>query len=180
MKTIKILSVIVATGIITGYILFAQSATQSNPAISTQYSNEEIAKMIEKYKFSHSHDVVPPVGLQQKFKSDFPKSHDVEWETDGDIYEVEFDLRLKDYKVYYDSAGNILMIVQEIFRSELPSVVKNAAKAKYPEYSFEDIDKISRGSEVFYKIEMERFLSDLEVKLLIKSDGVILKETIDY
>ncbi|MDR2064186.1 MAG: PepSY-like domain-containing protein [Prevotellaceae bacterium] len=179
MKSVKILSVI-AISVITGCILFAQTATQTNPAISTRYSNEEIAEMIEKYKRSHSHDVIPSAELQQKFKTDFPKSYDIEWETDGNIYEVEFDIKFKDYKIYYDSEGNVLMIVQEIFRSELPAIVKNAAETKYPKYSFEDIDKISRGSEIFYKIEMERSFSDSEVKLLVKSDGSILEENIDY
>ncbi|MDR0754588.1 MAG: PepSY-like domain-containing protein [Prevotellaceae bacterium] len=179
MKSVKILCAITA-GVITGYILFAQTATQTNPAISGKYSNEEITEMIEHYRRSHSRDVMPPAELQQKFKADFPKSYDIEWETDGKIYEAEFDVKFKDYKVYYDSEGNLLMIVQEIFRSELPAIVRNAAEAKYPKYSFEDIDKISRGTEIFYKIEMERSFSDSEVKLLIKSDGTVLEEKFDY
>ncbi|MDR2125991.1 MAG: PepSY-like domain-containing protein [Prevotellaceae bacterium] len=150
------------------------------PAISTQYSNEEIAEMIRLFSISREVDVIPPAELQQKFRTDFPNAYDIEWEFGADIYEVEFEIRYRDYEVYYDRQGVLLMCITEIMLSELPSVVKNAAQAKYPEYSFEDIDKISRGSEVFYKIEMERFLSDSEVNLLIKSDGVILNETIDY
>jgi hypothetical protein len=136
--------------------------------------------MIEKYKFSHSRDVMPTAELQQKFMSDFPKAGDVEWETDGSIYEVEFDVRYRDYNVYYDSKGELLMIVQETYRSELPAIVKNSAENKYPKHDFEDIDKISRGTDVFYKIEMERIFSDSEVKLLVKADGTILEEKIDY
>ncbi|MDR2293430.1 MAG: PepSY-like domain-containing protein [Prevotellaceae bacterium] len=179
MKSVKFLSVI-AISVITSCNFFAQTATQANSPISTKYSNEEIAEMIEKYKHSHSHDIMPSAELQQKFKTDFPKSYDIEWETDGKIYEVEFDVKFKDYKVYYDLEGNLLMIVQEIFRSELPAVVKNAAETKYPKYNFEDIDKISRGTEIFYKIEMERSFSDAEVKLLVKSDGSIIEEKFDY
>jgi hypothetical protein len=70
------------------------------------------------------------------------------------------------------------MTVEEAYRSELPAVVKNAAEAKYPKYHFEDIDKIRRGTEVFYKVEME--LRDTEVALLIQSDGTIWNEKIDY
>jgi hypothetical protein len=104
----------------------------------------------------------------------------VEWETDGDIYEVEFEVKFRDYEAYYDVKENLLMYVQEIYHSELPAIVKNAAESKYPKYRFEDIDKIRQGSEVFYKIEMERKSSDLEVKLLIKDDGAILEEKLDY
>ncbi|MDR1199707.1 MAG: PepSY-like domain-containing protein [Prevotellaceae bacterium] len=176
MKPVKIFSLITVSVI--GCSLLAQTAKQADPAISTRYSNEEIAQMIEKHKLSHSRDVVPSTELQQKFKSDFPNAYDVEWETDGSVYEVEFDVKSKDYKSYYDSQGNLLMIVQEIYRSALPDIVKSAAENKYPKYNFEDIEKIVRGTDVFYKIEMERRFSDSEVNLLIKADGTILEEKI--
>jgi hypothetical protein len=170
MKSVKILSVI--TVVVIGCSLFAQTSKQVVPAISTRYSNEEIAKMVEKHKFSHSHDVMPTVELQQKFVSDFPKARDVEWETDGNVYEVEFDVKSRDYKIYYDSQGELLMIVQEIYRSELPAIVKNAAENKYPKYGFEDIDKISRGTDVFYKIELER--GNMETTVFLNSDGTVV------
>jgi hypothetical protein len=161
-------------------ILFVEVATaqSSTPAISNVYSNEDIAKMIRKYRASHSYDVIPSAKLATKFKADFPKASDVEWEVADSIYEVEFDIRFRDWKAYYDAEGNLLMTVEEIYRSELPAVVKNAAEAKYPKYHFEDIDKIRRGTEVFYKIEME--LRNTEIELLVRSDGTILKEKIDY
>ncbi|MDR2287330.1 MAG: PepSY-like domain-containing protein [Prevotellaceae bacterium] len=159
--------------------IFVQVAAQSPaPTISDAYSNDTIAKMIRKYRTSHSHDVMPPAKPATKFKVDFPKASGVEWETDGNIYEVEFDIRFRDWKAYYDAEGNLLMTVEEIYRSELPAVVKNAAEAKYPKYHFEDIDKIRRGTEVFYKIEME--LRDTEVELLIQSNGTITSEKTDY
>jgi hypothetical protein len=70
------------------------------------------------------------------------------------------------------------MTVEETYRSDLPAAVKNAAEAKYPKYRFEDIDKIRRGTEVFYEIEME--LRDTEVKLLIRPDGTALENRMDY
>ncbi|MDR1343513.1 MAG: PepSY-like domain-containing protein [Prevotellaceae bacterium] len=175
MKRLKILGM-------TASLLFVQAAAAQNPVISTRYSNEEIAQAIKTYKASHSRDAIPPANLQQKFQADFPKARDVEWEAAGDIYEVEFEVKLvvkfRDFKAFYSSAGDLLMIAEEIYRSELPAVAKNAAESKYPKYSFEDIDKIQRGTEVFYKIEMER--GETEVKLLVKSDGAIIEEKIDY
>jgi hypothetical protein len=160
--------------------LFVEIATaqSSAPVISNVYSNEAIAETIRKYRTSHSRDVMPPAKLATKFKADFPKASDVEWEVADSIYEVEFDVRFRDWKAYYDAKGNLLMTAEEIYRSELHAVVKNAAEAKYPKYHFEDIDKIRRGTEVFYKIEME--LRDTEVELLVRSDGVIMKEKTDY
>jgi hypothetical protein len=154
------------------------TAQSSVLAISNVYSNETVAKMILKYQTSPARDVTPPAELTAKFKADFSKASDVEWETADNIYEVEFDVQFKDWKAYYDAKGNLLMTVEEIYRSELPVAVKNSAEAKYPEYAFEDIDKIRRGTEVFYKIEME--LRDTEVELMLQSNGTIVKEKIDY
>jgi L-2-hydroxyglutarate oxidase LhgO len=169
------------SGMIISCIFFVQLANaQSHPAISKAYSNEEIARMIKTYKNANSHDVMPSAMLQQRLQTDFPKAYDVEWETDGNIYEVEFNIQYKDYKAYYDAKGNLLMYVEEIYRSALPAIVKNAAENKYPKYSLEDMERIRRGTEVFYKIEMENNSSDMEVKLLIREDGIILEETFDY
>ncbi|MDR1341395.1 MAG: PepSY-like domain-containing protein [Prevotellaceae bacterium] len=175
MKLIRVL------GVLAGLFFLVQTAfARINPAISDKYSNEEIAGMIKKYKNAHSHGTVPSAALHQKFQADFPKARDTEWETDRGIYEVEFEIKSRDCKAYYDAEGNLLMHVREIYRSELPAIVKNMAENKYPKYDFEDIEKIRRGSETFYKIEMERKSSDSEVKLLIGKDGVMLDELFDY
>jgi hypothetical protein len=157
-----------------------QQFVAQGQAISTQYSNEEIAQMLKTYKTSYSQDVVPPVALQQKLQADFPHARDIEWETDGHVYEAEFEVKFRDYKAYYDEKANLLTVVQEIYASELPAIVKNAAENKYPKYYIEDIDKIQRGSEVFYKIEMEQ--GDSEIKLLVKSDSTIIQviQEMDY
>ncbi|MDR3366709.1 MAG: hypothetical protein LBO71_07065 [Prevotellaceae bacterium] len=171
MKTLKILSV--AAG-----LLFMQAAAAQNPAISTRYSNEEIVQMLKAHRTSHSRDVIPPANIWQKFMADFPKASDVEWEASDSVYEVEFDVRFRDCKAYYDVSGSLLMTVEEMYRSELPAVVKNAAEAQYPKFHFEDMDRIRRGTEVFYKVEME--LRDAEVELLIQPNGVIYSERMDY
>jgi hypothetical protein len=171
MKKLKILSL--AAG-----LFCIQAAAAQYPAISTRYSNEEIVQKIKTHQAAHSQDIVPPANLQQKFRVDFPKASDVEWETSGDICEVEFDLKFRDCKAYYAAEGHLLMTVEETYRPELPAAVKNAAKAKYPGYHFEDIDKIRRGTEVFYKIEME--LREAEVALLIRPDGTMGNEKTDY
>ena len=173
MKLFRFLSVMAGC-----FVLVQAAAAQTNPAISKEYSDEAIAGMIQKHKAANSRDVIPPAEFAAKFKADFPKASRAEWELAEGVYEVEFDIRFRDCKAYYDVKGNLLMIVEEIYRSELPAVVRNAAETKYPKYSFEDIDRVRRGTEVFYKIEMEH--RDAEVKLLVKADGTILDEKFDY
>ncbi|GHT07693.1 hypothetical protein FACS189432_00060 [Bacteroidia bacterium] len=173
MNTLKNLSI--AAG-----LLFLQTAAAQSPAIDSRYSDSTIVRMVEKFRASHSRDVFPAAHLQQKFQNDFPKARDVEWETANDIYEVEFEVGNRDFKALYDTNGNLLMVNEEIHRSALPAVVKNAAESKYPKYSFEDIHKIRRGTETVYKIEMEKQFSDTEVRLLVKSDGTVVEENFDY
>ncbi|MDR2534090.1 MAG: PepSY-like domain-containing protein [Tannerellaceae bacterium] len=161
-----------------GCFLLAYVAAAQNPVITTQYSNEAIIEMIGKYESLNSRDAIPSAELAAKFKADFPKAYKIEWEEAGGIFEVEFDRKFKDCTAYYDAKGNLLMTVEEIYRSQLPAVVKTAAESKYPKYSFEDIDKIRRGTETFYKIEMER--RDVEVRLIIGAGGAIYGEKFDY
>ena len=170
MKTIKILTF--AASLFAMHLFAMQMLASQNPAISTVYSDSEIVKMMEQFRSAKSQDVIPPIELQQKFRADFPNARDVEWETANEIFEVEFEIRFRDFKAFYDKNGNLLMVVEEIRSSELPAVVKNAAEAKYPKFRFDDIYKVRRGTETFYKVEMEK--SKTEVKLLISSSGVIL------
>ncbi|MDR0688194.1 MAG: hypothetical protein LBF55_05850 [Prevotellaceae bacterium] len=167
MKQLKVLGM--AAG-----LLFAQAAAAQDPAISTRYSSEEIVQMIRAYKAAYSHDVAPPGNLWQKFQADFPRAYDVEWEAANGIYEVEFEVKRRDLKAFYDSAANLLVVVEDIRRSQLPAVVKNAAESRCPMHHFEDVKKVRCGAEIFYKVEMER--GEAEVELLIKSDGTIVEE----
>jgi len=173
MKALKLFGIAAA--------LFAiQTVTAQNPAISTRYSESETAKIIEQFRAAESQSTVPSGSLQQKFRTDFPKASDVEWETANSIYEVEFEIRFRDFKAFYDVNGNLLMVIEEIRKSALPAVVKNAAEAKYPKFRIRDTYKIRRGTEIVYKVEMEKSFSDTEVTLFVKSNGVVLDERIDY
>ena len=152
-------------------LFFLYSAAQQ-PAISGKYSNQEIEKMMQDFKRERSHDVRPTEQLVQKFKKDFPGARDVEWEKAAALYEVEFEIKRVDYLAYYDGMGNLIMFKHDIRLSALPDPVKKQAKALYPNYRFDDVEKIMKGTEVLYKIEMER--GDAEVKILIKKDGTVV------
>jgi Iap family predicted aminopeptidase len=109
---------------------------------------------------------------------DFPNAFDVEWETANNLYEVDFNIQRKDVEAFYDVKGELIMYSCEISHRDLSAIVKNAAYNQYPKYKIRDVKKIFRGSQLFYKIEME--YGDLEVKLIVKNDGVIQKQWFDY
>jgi hypothetical protein len=160
---------------IAGTILLAQTTAGQSPAVSTAYANEEIARMIEQYKRANAQDVLPWRELMEKFQSDFPQAYGVEWETAAGIFEADFDVKSKDCKAYYDSQCNLLMIVEEFSRAQLPSAVVNAVVKKYPRHRFEDIDRIRVGTDILYKIEIES-AEDAELTLLLNQQGEMLEQ----
>jgi hypothetical protein len=133
--------------------------------------------MIDSFFASHSKDIIPSETLRLKFNSDFPKAKDIDWEVSSDIYEVEFEIGFTDYQAYYDSKGNLLMFSIDIPNRDVPAIVSNAALAKYPRYKIEDADKIRKGSNTFYKMEVEQ--KDSEIKVIYKDDGTFIKEWLD-
>ncbi|MDR1113278.1 MAG: hypothetical protein LBL18_05940 [Bacteroidales bacterium] len=159
-------------------VAFCLIAQAQNPTMSTTYSDAEIEQMISTFRSNHSQDCFPPNALQQKFMKDFPNAFDVEWEMFNNLYEVDFNIQHDDFEAFYDAKGNLIMYSREISRYDLPAIVKNAASNQYPKYKFEDVKKIFRGSQVFYKIEME--YGDSEVKLIVKNDGMIQKQWFDF
>lgn len=156
-------------------LISCQTATaQPIPAMSKKYSDGDIEKMINDYKATRQIDVRHTTNQQQQFAKDFPNARDIEWEVGANIYEVEFEIGRADYKAYYDESANLIMYIVEIKEVDLPAIVKNAAMAKYPNYKFDDIEKVVRGSETFYKIEMEK--GKYDVKAIFKPEGAFVKE----
>jgi hypothetical protein len=155
-------------------IFVSCTAFSQSPAISKKYSDEEIIKLIQNYEKSNHRDVMGVDNvLLQRFRRDFANAFSVEWETNDELYEVEFEIKDRDFKAFYDKDGNLLMYKQEIRERELPKTVKKAAKANYAQYRFEDLEKIAKGTQIFYKVEME--YREAEVTMFITDAGEFLK-----
>jgi len=170
----------IALGLLTlvAALFIALPVSAQAPAISTKYTNDQVDKMLQDFKVNYSYDVMPGQALLQKFMQDFPGAHDVEWETAANIYEVEFEIRRDDYKAYYDEQGNLIMYIHDIYQNDLPAAVTNKIKAEYPNYRFSEVERIAKGTEILYKVEVER--GDMEVKYIIKNDGTVVNKMIDY
>lgn len=173
MKVIKFLFFAIAIALVSVSCLNAQS----QPVITKKYTNAEIEKLLNANMMAHSSDVIPTDQLNQRFTTDFPKARDIDWELGAEVYEVEFEIGFTDYKAYYDQQANLLMYKYDIRASELPANIQNVVASKYSKYRFEDVEKILRGTDTLYKIEIEK--GDYEVKLVLKSDGTIVNEYFD-
>lgn len=162
-----------------GVLVSCQSAiAQPKPSITTKHINDKIKEMLTSFKIANSQDVItPPSVVSSKFNIDFPQARDIEWEVASGIYEVEFEIGYTDYKCYYTTDGDLLMYAFNINVLDIPAVVKNATIAKYPDYDFDDIKEIHRGTEVLFDIELKH--RNIEVEMLILENGTILNEKFD-
>src|SRR5690554_4177739 len=114
-----------------------------------------------------------PAAVMKSFNEKFPKASDVEWERHGDSYEVDFDMGLfNDHDAWFDASGNITRHKEEISKSDLPKAVANAISAQYPEFRIDDVDKITEGGKVSYKVELEKGQEDR--KVYFSEDGTII------
>lgn len=175
MKSTKNLTLLLAIIALSSSVLFAKLPT---PTISTKYSDSEIATLIQNYKSTPDRDVKVDGALLKKFQADFPKAKFVEWETNDEVYEADFEIgtifNTHDIEAYYDKNGELLMYEAEISVSDLPANVKETAQKQHPNYRFDDdIEKIVKGKQTYYKIEMEH--RDNEVTIYIGSDGKVIR-----
>lgn len=173
----KYISKIIAVALICLISCQTAVAQLPSPSPSAKYSNEEISQMIKTHKRNRSKDIRPTTIQNQRFISDFPKARDIDWEVAAEIYEVEFEIGRIDYKAYYDKDGNLLMYKYNITESELPAVVKNAAFDKYPDSKIDDIDKVVKGTETYYVVEMEK--DERDIKAAFNPEGTLIKEIFD-
>ena len=121
------------------------SSSAPNPVISTQYTDSKIETLIQ--SFTPNRDIQPTATQLQRFQRDFPNAREVDWESNNQIYEVEFEVNHRDFTAFYDNEGNLLMFKQEILNSELPKIVKAVAETQFPNFRLEsDTYKIVKGN----------------------------------
>lgn len=116
---------------------------------------------------------VPSV-IVNNFKKEFPKANDVEWEMEGNLYNVDFEIGwFTDYEAWYNVSGKLVKQTQEISKSDIPKAVANTIKTQYAGYRIDDAKKIIENGVETYKIELENWDEDFDV--LISKNGKLIK-----
>lgn len=105
-------------------------------------------------------DVTVPQVVKNQFRSDFPNAHDIDWEgsEQRELYEVEFEIKDKEYEAIYDKEGGLIMTMTEISLSRVPTIVREGFRNHYGndwEVDDDDAHKIVTSIGVFYKFEIE-------------------------
>lgn len=125
------------------------------------------------------HHQVPSVILNN-FKSDFPKASDIEWEKEGDLYKVDFEIGWNtDHEIWYEASGDVVKHKEDISKSELPKAVSDRIHTDFDGYSIDDLKRITTASEseTIYFLELNSFTQDWEVT--IDSNGKVLNQIAD-
>jgi hypothetical protein len=168
---LKILSLVVAAG-----IFFASCGT-------TYKSTSDNA----------AYNVNVPTGIRSSFAVAYPdatnvvwNSYDinnvpVDWELTGwntlgtDAYAVTFNMGNDTYYGWYDANGNLIgtaTVVSDY--TKVPYVVTNMLHDKYNGYNIDWVGREIVGSKTNYEVKLSQ--GDNKVKLLVDSDGNVLKE----
>ncbi|MEC5166759.1 hypothetical protein RCH18_002507 [Flavobacterium sp. PL11] len=116
---------------------------------------------------------VPSV-IMNNFKKEFPKANDVEWERQGELYQVDFEIGwFTDYDALFNASGKLVKYTKEISKSDLPKAVAKAVKNKYGEYRIDDVKKIIENGTEKYLIDLEKWDEEFQV-VYSKSGKLIL------
>lgn len=151
-----------------------------HPIINNSYTNYQIDCLIHGFNTEPQQEDISfvPQQVQLALMKDFPDHSDIEWTEGNNVYKAEFDIKFSDFKAYYDTDGTLLMYKVEISLDQLPAIVKNTAIASYPDFNFEDQEKIVVGTRTYYEIEMERGGKD--IIFVCNSDGNAVIESIVF
>lgn len=102
-----------------------------------------------------------PSLVANSFQKEFPKASDIEWELDGENYNVDFEIGWgTDHEIWYDAAGNMIKHEEEITKGELPNEVTSIIKLDFKDLRIDGAKKITEGELVTYEVELENFTEE--------------------
>lgn len=104
-----------------------------------------------------------PSAVMEAFRTAFPTATDVEWDREGQHYEVDFEVNRLDHEAWYNGEGKVVRHKQEMRNRDLPEQVRNGVKRNNKGYRVTDVEKLTIGNEVVYKLELMRFFREREI-----------------
>jgi len=115
-----------------------------------------------------------PDNILNAFNSEYPNAMEVEWEKEGQGYEVEFEENEVEMEITYDMQGNIIESELDVSEDELPAATTKYIEANYPGYEIDDADEIEIDNQEYIEVELENGQQEIEV--LFNMQGEFLRE----
>lgn len=125
-----------------------------------------------------SRSQVPSVILN-KFQQEFPKAVDIDWQIQGELYKVDFEIGPKriDHDIWYTREGKVSKHKKEISKQNLPAPVMAKIKSDFPGFRISDTKQITEGNKVIYSLELNKLMQ--EWKMTFDPEGNILSQVAD-
>lgn len=150
------------------------------------------------YRASDTSVVVANDATQSAFASQYPNASDVVWTyydpslepmIDWDLagwgalesndYVVRFNMDGDDYYAWYDNNGNWIGTAYLVSDYKtLPSSVTTTLNTQFPSYTIEKVHREMQKDRMAYEVVLKRHSDDAKVKLLLNSDGTVIKQKI--
>lgn len=125
-----------------------------------------------------SQNQVPSV-IVNHFNKQFPKATDVEWEMDGNLYNVDFETGWSiDHEVWYTKEGKMVKHKEDISVDELPKSVSQTLNTTFKGYSVKDVERIAENGQVVYKMELKALMQQ-DWDVVIDANGKLLSKIAD-
>lgn len=97
---------------------------------------------------------IPEVVLRN-FSDSNQTASDIKWKAEGENFRVKYEIGDQDCEAVYSPLGNKLSSIKELNESMLPDSIINDIKRQFPDYKVDDIDEVTVGQFVTYKIELD-------------------------
>lgn len=122
-----------------------------------------------------------PNAVLTAFNNEYPTVVSPTWEFEDPYYVAEFKYNGNETEVWYNTAGTMLLTVEDLQSSQLPQSIKaNIASSKYSAWTYDDVNLIQRdGFSSIYRVELDDPTSEGEVTLYYTVSGVLIKEVPD-
>ncbi|MGL5562745.1 MAG: PepSY-like domain-containing protein [Tannerellaceae bacterium] len=122
-----------------------------------------------------------PNAVLTAFNNEYPTVVSPTWEYEDPYYVAEFKYNENETEVWYNTAGTMLLTVEDLQSSQLPQAIKtNIASSIYSAWTYDDVNLIQRdGFSSIYRVELDDPKSDGEVTLYYTASGVLIKEVPD-
>ncbi|NRR90275.1 PepSY-like domain-containing protein [Winogradskyella undariae] len=112
-----------------------------------------------------------PSEINVAFDAEFPNATDVEYETYGDQYIVEFEIGNVDYEALYNNDGSLVKYKYDILISEVPESITTTIATDYNNRTIDDAEILVIDDVNYYLIELNNTPTDDHI--VFNEDGTV-------
>ncbi|PKL78951.1 MAG: hypothetical protein CVV25_09600 [Ignavibacteriae bacterium HGW-Ignavibacteriae-4] len=125
--------------------------------------------------WAHPNSNVPDI-VKSSFAKKYQDATDIEWEQDddeeGDNWEVEYEIKSKEYSSLFDKNGKWIQTETEINISDLPSNAKATITKKFKNFKIIEVESLEDTSGNFYVIKIKNGKTEMEVTTNLKGEFI--------